>query len=144
MKGSTTMKKILLFLLLSIFALGDIDIVPDDSLGKSIFYTVLVSLTPSIVSDQSSKESSKESSPIKEKETAEETYDYYKKLAENKIVRAGEVFTEAGLEKLELKNEKIVELSETNVGILVMDGTRNLALITSKSEYDDLIYRALR
>ena len=83
-------------------------------------------------------------SPIKEKETAEETYDYYKKLAENKIVRAEEVFTEVGLEKLELKNEKIVELSETNVGILVMDGTRNLALITSKSEYDDLIYRALR
>ena len=144
MKGSTTMKKILLFLLLSAFMLGDIDIVPDDSLGKSMFYTVLVSLTPSIVSDQSSKVSSKESSPIKEKETAEETYDYYKKLAENKIVRAGEVFTEAGLEKLELKNEKIVELSETNVGILVMDGTRNLALITSKSEYDDLIYRALR
>ena len=144
MKGNTTMKKILLFLLLSAFMLGDIDIVPDDSLGKSMFYTVLVSLTPSIVSDQSSKVSSKESSPIKEKETAEETYDYYKKLAENKIVRAGEVFTEAGLEKLELKNEKIVELSETNVGILVMDGTRNLALITSKSEYDDLIYRALR
>ena len=75
MKGSTTMKKILLFLLLSAFMLGDIDIVPDDSLGKSMFYTVLVSLTPSIVSDQSSKESSKESSPIKEKETAEEIAD---------------------------------------------------------------------
>lgn len=138
------MKKILLFLLLSIFTLGDINIVPDDSSGKSIFYTVLVSLTPSILSDQLSKESSKESSPIKEKETKEETYAYYKKLTESQIVKADEVFTEVGLEKLELKNDEIIELSETKVGILVTNEARSLALISSKSEYDDLIYRALR
>ena len=144
MKGSVTLKKILLFLLLSVFVLGDIDIVPKDPSGKSIFYTVLVSLTPSILSDQLSKESSRESKPLKEKETVEETYAYYKKLMENPIVKAEEVFTEVGLEELKLKNEEIIELSETKIGILVTDRTRNLTLIPSKSEYNDLVYRTVR
>ena len=138
------MKKILLFILLSIFALGDIDIVPNDPSGKSMFYTSLVILLPSYASGHFSTESSKESNPIKEKETAEETYVYYKKMAENKSVKAEEVFTEAGLGKLGLQNEEIVELSEIKVGILITDGTRTLALIPSKSEYNELTYRTLR
>ena len=65
-------------------------------------------------------------------------------MAENKSVKAEEVFTEAGLGKLGLQNEEIVELSEIKVGILITDGTRNLALIPSKSEYNELTYRTLR
>ena len=144
MKGIAEMNKILLFLLLSIFTLGDIDIVPDDPSGKSMFYTSLAILLPSYASGHFSNESSKESNPIKEKETAEETYVHYKKMAENRVVKAGEVFTDVGLEKLGLKNEEMVELSEIKVGILIADGTRNLALIPSKSEYNELTYRTVR
>lgn len=141
------MKKIFLFLLLSVFMLGDIDIVPDDPSGKSMFYSGLIILTPSYASAYSSKESgdnSKESSALKEKETQEETYAYYEKLAENKFVNAEEVFTEYGLKKLDMENMDIVELTETKVGILITDKKRNLALIPSKPEYNNLSYRETR
>ena len=141
------MKKLLLFLALGIFIFGDIDIVPKDPSGASSFYSALVVLTPSYASKYWSEGSSKasgESSGIKEKETAFDTYEHYKKLAETKAVNAEEVFTESGLEKLGLLKNDIVELQEINVGILVTDNEKNLALIPSKLEYYELLVREIR
>ena len=141
------MKKILLFLVLGVFVLGDIDIVPKDPSAASVFYSALAVMMPSYASknwSEGSSEASEESSGIKEKETASDTYEYYKKMAEKKVVNAGEVFTENGLNKLGLLKDDIVELQEINIGILVTNDKKNLALIPSKSEYYKLVDRVIR
>lgn len=141
------MKKILLFIVLNVFLLGDIDIVPKDPSGASSFYTGLVLITPSYASAAVSKgsvESSKESSGIKEKETVDLTYEHYEALSEKKFVEANDVFTELGLEKLELAETDLVELTEIKVGILVTNEKKNLALIPSKEIYNNLVDRTVR
>ena len=141
------MKKALLFLVLGIFALGDIDIVPKNPSAASSFYSGLAVLMPSYASknwSEGSSKASEESSGIKEKETASDTYEYYKEMAEKKVVSAGAVFTEEGLNKVGLLKDDIVELQEINIGILVTNGEKNLALIPSKSEYYELADRVVR
>ena len=141
------MRKSLLFLLLGAFIFGDIDIVPKDPSGASSFYSGLVVLAPSYASgywSEGSSKASEESSGIKEKETPELTYKYYETLLEKRFVRANEVFTDIGLDKLKLMETDLVELAETKVGILVTDKKRNLALIPQKEIHYDLVDRVIR
>ncbi len=141
------MKKIVLFLFLGVFIFGDIDIVPKDPSGASSFYSGLVILAPSYASgywSEGSSKASEESSGIKEKETPELTYEYYETLLEKRFVEAKEIFTDLGLDKLELLEADLVELTEIKVGILVTDKKRNLALIPTKEIYYDLVDRIIR
>ncbi|MBP9478715.1 MAG: hypothetical protein KBF12_08850 [Sebaldella sp.] len=140
------MKKVYLFLVLALSSLSvsDINIVPDDSFGKSIFYSGLVIAAPIYLSAHTSQEVSS-SKNYDENRTVEETYKYFKNLAQKgEKVRADEVFSTLGLENVGLKNEDMVELTEINVGMLVSNKYKSLALIPSNAKYEDLMGKKIR
>ncbi len=122
---------------------ADIDLRPKNSSDASVWYGLIIPVVASAQVSETSSNASAASSKSNENQI-DAVYDYYKQLAQNEIILAEEVFSEQDLITYGLKNNDVVKLDETNIGLLVSYNGKGIGLIPSKISNAGLVERADR